>query len=330
VTQHDIDALRDAIIQNTVNERPANLIAAAVEAYVAPIAADRDRLRVAWTSARRGRAQAKAGVDYLLQEVETAMAAVEQLTKERDGLVSELASAESVVRNTKALMERRTGTLRARAERAEQDRAELRQTLWAAIEAAARSMRDRALAAIQPRWDLQPEAQAEAVEAIAALPLLAADTTGPTVTHADLPEAVTPCGHGSQDVTTTTRVSEVTCLGCLRALAQAAHGDRLPEEDLVEPGDEVPALAELADRVTALEERLSPPTKLAAFASEPPGPARYRDRHGDIWEDKGDGRVGLAVVGSRDVELVSAFPFAQAEASWGPLVRVGAVTGGAE
>jgi hypothetical protein len=197
-------------------------------------------------------------------------------------------------------------------------------------EASALSMRDRAVAAIQPRWDLQPEAQAEAVEAIAALPLLAADTTGPTVTHADLPEAVTPCGHGSQDVTTTTRVSEVTCLGCLRALAQAADGDRLPEGDLVEPGDEVPALAELADRVTALEERLPPPTKLVAFASEPPGPARYRDRHGDIWEDKGDGRVGLAVVGSRDVELVSAFPFAQAEASWGPLVRVGAATGGAE
>ena len=122
----------------------------------------------------------------------------------------------------------------------------------------ARSMRERALAAIQPRWDLQPEAQAEAATAIRALPLIP-DVSG-AVVHMGLPEGVTPCGDGAVDATTTPQTSQVTCLECLRVVAQArAHLDPV---DQVEPGDEVPALAEIADRVAALEERLSPPVGL--------------------------------------------------------------------
>lgn len=190
------------------------------------LAAERDaarteaaRVRLAWTSARRGRAQATAGVDYLLREVETAMSALHQALRKRDEA------------------------------RAERD---------AAAAQAAQSMRERAAdaarsAVVVDRELSLTEQRAAIVAAIRGLgPLV-------SVVHADLPEAVTPCGLGTRDVkTTTTRVSEVTCLDCLRNLAAVRVGDELPAEDLVEPGDEVPALAELDGRLVDLENRLRP------------------------------------------------------------------------
>jgi hypothetical protein len=113
----------------------------------------------------------------------------------------------------------------------------------------------------------------------------AGEDLGPT--HADLPEAVTPCGLSSWDVPASTDLAKVDCVDCLRTLAQAAHGDRLPEEDLVEPGDEVPALAELADRVAAIEERLD----AAGIATPGTGPARYRDKYGNVWEETPGGTL---------------------------------------
>jgi hypothetical protein len=67
----------------------------------------------------------------------------------------------------------------------------------------------------------------------------------------------------------------------------------LPAEDLVEPGDEVPTLAELYGRVTDLEELTASQADLLERHSRalepsarkaPEEPARYRDRHGDLWE----------------------------------------------
>lgn len=74
----------------------------------------------------------------------------------------------------------------------------------------------------------------------------------------------------------------------LRAAREATG--RLPEEDMVEPGDEVPALAELADRVAALETAVD--AHLGTTDEDPP--ARYRDRDGDLWEQTGPGHLRLA------------------------------------
>jgi hypothetical protein len=65
-----------AKVRPLLNERDARI--AGQDADIARLQALADRRWLAWHSARRGRAQATAGVDYLLQEVETAMAAVGQ------------------------------------------------------------------------------------------------------------------------------------------------------------------------------------------------------------------------------------------------------------
>lgn len=71
----------------------------------------------------------------------------------------------------------------------------------------------------------------------------------------------------------------------------------LPAEDLVEPGDEVPDLCELADRVAALEERLSPPGKQGMAAPERSTPSQFRDAEGDLWERDSTPMYRLIAVG---------------------------------
>lgn len=264
-----------------------------------------------------------------------------------------------------------------------------RDELTAIRRADARSMRERALAAIQPRWDLQSEAQAEARDAIRALTLLP-DSDGTTNTqdglrapepeaaydqvmeerdtamewadrlaaaiapagvrgehsntnnpwqnaldyaagatstvHVATPEGITPCGKGHHDVTVAALIPEITCVECLRTVAIEKGGQivdlrrdrdrlrtawhsarrgrtqareqladarrwgrileaqraelrtelraareetgRLPEEDLVEPGDEVPDLCELAYRVTDLEQQYTDLANLVHGHSE--------------------------------------------------------------
>ncbi|OLT27772.1 hypothetical protein BJF83_17465 [Nocardiopsis sp. CNR-923] len=135
---------------------------------------------------------------------------------------------------------------------------------------------------------------------------------------------------------------------CLRTLAQAAHSDALPAEDLVEPGDEVPTIAELhgwverldrdlsdttkavTQRLAAIEERLSPADTKATPASTP---AWYQDKDGDIWGQHPDGR--FAMVRSRDGRPAPYFKPRTLDAlddRYGPLTRVddAAPAGGAE
>lgn len=251
MTQQTLRALRDALDPLAITDPHLNRIMSEVEPVITRLTTERDaarteaaRVRLAWTSARRGRAQATSGVDYLLGEVDTAMKAVAQLVKERDRLRA------------------RVGVLEERQRYSDAARAQ-----------AAQSMRDRAaqVAETLGEWS-RLETPADRIRA---LPLLA------DVVHADLPEGVTPCGLGTRDVASDVRVSEVTCLDCLRTLAATRVGDQLPAEDLVEPGDEVPDLVELEGRLddlemrlSAVEDRLSPPTTQAAPAADLPPSVR--------------------------------------------------------
>ena len=78
----------------------------------------------------------------------------------------------------------------------------------------------------------------------------------------------------------------------------------LPAEDLIEPGDEVPTLAELYERLHTLaagaasaeqlrqvEERVAvlEARERAEHAPTPSAPTAYRDRDGHIWEAHGFG-----------------------------------------
>ncbi|WP_431889391.1 hypothetical protein [Nocardiopsis alba] len=129
------------------------------------------------------------------------------------------------------------------------------ETFAAGRQIGAQLMRDRAMRAASDAPGT-PHTPAEAIRALPPIP----DAAPNAVVHMDGPEGVTPCGSGTHDVTAAVQADQVTCIACLRVVAQArAHLDPV---DSVEPGDEVPALAEIADRVAALEERLSPPVGL--------------------------------------------------------------------
>ena len=103
---------------------------------------------------------------------------------------------------------------------------------------------------------------------------------------------------------------------------------RLPEDDMVEPSDEVPALAELADRVAALETAVD--AHLGTTDEEPP--ARYRDRDGDLWEERPEGTLTtIAVSPDFPGDLGITLPRAVAARQYGPLTPVTTETaGGAE
>ncbi|MFL1444027.1 hypothetical protein [Nocardiopsis protaetiae] len=227
---------------------------------------------------------------------------VRKLTEERDEL--------------KALAPR-WESLRAMANAAA--RPDLTGVAGAAAAQAAQSMRERAVdaarsAVVVDRELSLTEQRAAIVAAIRGLgPLV-------PVVHADLPEAVTPCGLGTQDVATGVRVSEVSCLECLRTLASVRVGDQFPAADLVEPGDEVPTLCELdgrmdslETRLSAVEDRLSPPTTQAA----PAEPTHYRDRDGDVWESAPGQVVWMA-----DEPDAKPYVHSEAEAMFGPLYPV--------
>lgn len=162
---------------------------------------------------------------------------------------------------------------------------------------------------------------------------------GADLIHVATPEGITPCGAGVHDVATTAIIREATCLECVSSLAQATHGDALPEEDLVEQGDEVPALAELADRVTALEELTRDQANLLEGHSrdleairKPPAPARYRDREGDLWERDDTPVYRLVEVRGNRLKRPSATRSLEyLNTAYGPLTPVAAETaGGAE
>ena len=107
------------------------------------------------------------------------------------------------------------------------------------------------------------------------------------------------------------------------------NADTLPAEDLVEPGDEVPDLCELADRVAALEERLSPPEKRAEAAPERPAPTRYRDRHGDMWERVDPFLYVLVEVSGDDTSgAICSRPLKYVRDTYGPLTPVTDETAG--
>ena len=141
-----------------------------------------------------------------------------------------------------------------------------------------------------------------------------------------------------------------------KAARLEAEAARLPEEDMVEPGDEVPGLAELR----ALVERLAldqagttkAVTKLLATvedrlgitdeeppadgilpsvrelrrmheeekASTPEAPTRYRDRDGDLWEETSPGYLLLAVRRLPHVRMSR--PYAVVADEFGPLTPV--------
>lgn len=273
----------------------------------------------------------------------------------------------------------------------------------AAIEAAARSMRERA--AQEVLFQSGTRAPMAISEAIDALPLLP-DTTEDTdsTVHVATPEGITPCGRGTRDVTTSPLIPEVTCVGCLQALAlekggqaiamrderdrlrtawesarrgraqaretagmerffaSAAAADvirlrkevraesarvsqarderdqalrsarevtgRLPEDDMVEPGDEVPDLAELHALVERLALDLSETgkavtqrlavveTHLGITDEDTEAPARYRDRDGDLWEETSPGHLFLSTRG------MTGRPYAVVADEFGPLTPV--------
>ena len=116
---------------------------------------------------------------------------------------------------------------------------------------------------------------------------------------------------------------------------------RLPEEDMVEPGDEVTTLAELHDLVERLALDLSETGKavtqrlavvegrLGITDDTPEGPARYRDADGDLWEETSPGYLLLAVRRLPHVRM--ARPYAVVDGEFGPLTPVtNETSGGAE
>lgn len=153
--------------------------------------------------------------------------------------------------------------------------------------------------------------------------------------------------------------AESTRVAALRIAYQAAKDADLPEEDMVEPGDEVTGLRELADRVAAIEQRLDEESaqsysqgvedmreQAMRAASDAPGtpytpteairdlsltdtteqpPARYRDRDGDLWEKSLPGHLFLSTRG------MTGRPYAVVADEFGPLTPVTTeTTGGAE
>lgn len=190
----------------------------------------------------------------------------------------------------------------------------------------------------------------------------------PATVHVATPEGITPCGEGHRDVTVTARIPEATCLTCLRTLAQAPQDDltetsevaRLTSErdryrtawesarrgrtqaraqladarryvrilDEQRAAREVTTMAELADRVTALEDRLSPPTMKGVPAPQP-APARYRDREGDIWE-RTDPFLYVLVDGEATTGAIYSRPLEYVRDTYGPLTPVTDTTKPAE
>lgn len=205
--------------------------------------------------------------------------AVDQLIVDRDQARRDASIAGDVTAQTKRLLERRTGTLRARAERAESDRDRLR-TAWTS------ARRGRAQATAGVDYLLK-----EVETAMAAVEKVTAERDR---------------ARRTRDRYRDERNAAWERVDTLRLAYQAAKdsrpdlADHLPPEDLVEPGDEVPTLAEMdgrvhtleagaasveqlrkvVDRVAAIEERLNP---------APVGPTRWRDRDGHIWVEHGYG-----------------------------------------
>ncbi|WP_435109955.1 hypothetical protein [Nocardiopsis synnemataformans] len=197
--------------------------------------------------------------------------------------------SDGITAKVKALMERRTNTLRARAERAEGERDELRRALRSALSSP--------------------------------------DTPGVHTTLAHMQRLA-----GLDDAPDRPDLVD------------------LPAADMVEPGDEVPTLAEQADRLTAVEQRLDALEELTAsqaslleahsralepsalghaVSTPPPAPARYRDRRGDVWEDQGDGTLrAIAVHRDRADNLGTVLSHVSVEHHYGVLATMPA--GGAE
>lgn len=320
------------------------------------------RLRLAWTSARRRASEAATAIREYDQDVTHWCAEANRARGEVD---------------------RQDATIRLLTQERDDARARMRSS--------ARSMREQAAQEVQSAWprlvDRRTPAEQcmQVVNAIRALPVPSAQEPpapgAEAVVHADLPEGLTPCGSGTQDVPATTRIDQVTCLDCLRALAQTRHGDTLRPEDMVEPGDEVPDLVELEGRIDTLEMRLSAvedrgapaqaapvervpyrgrdgclwapdangvgyrlvegfghsaseegetPLRSLAYVRElhgpltpEPDPARYRDRHGDIWETHGNGNLrAIGVHPDRFERLNTVLPHAVVEKDHGILARM--------
>lgn len=117
-----------------------------------------------------------------------------------------------------------------------QQRKDLRRERDAAFEDGARSMRERAAQEVVFETHRVPMAISEAISALPLLPDGAevahsgcsqerseTPSEQPAV-HVATPEGITPCGAGHHDVTTAALIAEVTCVGCLQALALEKGG----------------------------------------------------------------------------------------------------------